>query len=154
MLISAILAALKTAADAWAAEHGASVVIARDPFDPVQIMTSGGQGLVVVISYAGSSKTESSRERPLGQGDWEVIVGTRLALPADRAAGIYVAAGDRAPLADHLDSIIQAVADIEIDDATTGHKFAYAGDAPLIAPDGQRLAAFVAKFNLTRIVHT
>jgi len=153
MKISAILQALRTDVEPWAAAEGAGVIVARDPFDPFQIVTAGGAGLVAVLSYAGTQRSESSRERPLGRMQFEIVLASRMSLPVDRSAGIYTAAGDRPPLVDMLDDLIQVVANIAIADATTSHKFEYAGDAPLTAPDGQRLAAFVLTFHLTRIVH-
>jgi hypothetical protein len=155
MKLSAIIAEVRKAVEPWIMENGGTLVVARDPWHAYELIANGPNGMTLVLGYAGRSIIDGHRGNPLGQPRIELILGNGMGLDVETGSSALQQIGDRAPLVDLIDALVQIVCDIkmsEVSAKTTSPCFEFTGDDPVELPNGLRLAAYRLNFQIAAIV--
>jgi len=155
MTLSAMLNLVRDALEPWTKTKAGAFKVARDPWQPYEIMSAGSKGIIVSLGWIGERVVDAGQHSPLAAGTIELVLGAPMGLTQETDANLHRPVGDRPAVVDLVDELIAEVSKIAIPGSTTtAHFFEYLGTEPLTLPNGVRLAAYRLTFQVTRIVLT
>lgn len=131
------------------------VSLAADPFNVFEQLTTGPNGTLIVLHWAGDANAGSTRRSPFVRNTIEVYVGRNKGLSLDQNETLY-----REDLYDQAKPLSRQVAEIREHlraysyDADARHQptgqeaaLSYSGCDPVILPSGLPMAAYKLTFN-------
>lgn len=138
------------------------VSLAADPFNVFEQLTTGPNGTLIVLHWAGDTPAGSTRQSPFVRNTLEVYVGRNKGLTLDPNETLY-----REDIYDQEQPLSRQVADVREHlraysyDAPTGapdtrgeRALSYGGCDPVILPSGLPLATYKLSFNLVTSLPT
>lgn len=155
MTLATTLTLIRDALEPWAKQHAGVIKIARDPWQPYEMLSAGSRGIILALGWIGERVVDAARHSPLATGTFELVLGAPMGLTPETDANLHRPIGDRPALVDLVDDLIVTVSKIDFTGTTTtAHFLEYQGADPLTLPNGVRLAAYRLTFSLTRVVLT
>ena len=157
MTIAEIINAVRAVAEPWVKDSKGAFSVARDPWHAYELLAAGTSGLILVLCCGGEKPTDAPQGNPLGRLKVELTLGYGMGLTADLQSGQFAPIGNRPPLANMLDSLLQAVCAIDMQQVAagaTGPCFIYEGFDPVSLPNGVRMAAYRCTFHIIRLVRS
>lgn len=126
----------------------ARVRTATDEWNVLELLSSGPNGLLIVVSWAGDTNETEFPLVAICENTIEVIVGHNLGLSVDPGNALIHGTEDRPGLLELMWKVRQRVRHLTLDPDDSSTCFEYKGTSPVILPDGIPLAAYRARFTI------
>jgi len=152
-----ILQALREDLAEYVAEQKGTTSVAKDPWQPIEILADRPTGFRVILLWAGD-EPDGSNELHEAEGilpsvlcNVEVYVSLNLGLVRDPGTKLFEDDG-ATPLVERVNEIRARVLSLafEFDGETLG-RFRYRGCAPVVTPEGWPLTAYKLKFGIVSV---
>jgi hypothetical protein len=153
LTITQILKQLVEALHHWGHGVKATVTIARDPFNVLEILAATPTGFRLVVHWVGDDNISDLDELPLSDNEIEVILSYNLGLTNRPDLTLIQGTPDRPPLYDLVDQLRAFVLAIRYPTNQTGSYLVYRGTKPYVTPDGIPLAAYRLTFHIQAAVN-
>ncbi len=139
----------------WATLHKAKPLVARDPFEVLELLGADPPGLRLVVHWAGDEPLgEQMEQAPLVTTTLDIVLGLNLGLTATPDKQLLTGGALRPALYQLISDLRVAVLAIQFPNLATTDFLSYAGTRPLAAPDGVPLAAYTSRFTLNSVLPT
>lgn len=153
-----IASLVKAGLTPYAVPKKGSVVVARDPFDVLELLLAGPRGMALVVHYAGGEaaggdfgEAESVNEET--DELIEVVVGTAMGPEATNELRLLKDSGSRPGLLQRVAEVrAKVLAFVFPDEETTLRRFKYRGCESVTTPEGYALAAYRLRFALRCVI--
>lgn len=126
----------------------ARVATATDPWHVLELLTTGPQGRLLVLFWAGDSNASEFPQAPIPKHALEIYVGHNLGLALDPGKVLTQGTEDRPGLLRFLWEVRRRVRGLMLDPIQTSTLFEYQGTDPVSLPNGVPLAAYKARFTI------
>lgn len=154
MRIDEMVSALQADFATWVAGVKGKLSIARDPWNVLEILCEGPQGLQVILHWNGDEPAGDLSQDPLSNNALEVIVGYNLGLNAQQDDALIVNRTNRPSLLKFVTDARARLLTYKFAEDVTEQFLEYAGTEPVTLPDGMPLAAYRIRARLTARVDT
>jgi hypothetical protein len=142
MHIHDIMEAIRTDLDGWVKERRGVLCVAKDPWDALEKLCTGPQGIIYVLSWAGDQAAGEQPQEPLGDNAIELSVGYNLGMDAKRDSALMESHPDRPSLFQLTDEARARLLTYVFADQGEPQFMAHGGTTQVVLPDGSPLAAY------------
>lgn len=132
---------------AWAAEHKATVLLARDAWSALSLLLDGPAALRLILNWGGDEPLGDQPEALASAHAIEVYVSCNLGLAAEPDAALARAGVKRPSLLESVHAVRERILSLSVLDHETGEPLSarYAGCEPVVTPEGIPLASYKIK---------
>lgn len=155
MKLNDILEKIHDGFDGYATESKARLRVARDPFDVLEILFAGPQGLLLIFNYAGGERSdeaeisEAEENYPIARERIEIVVGHGANIDPASEWKLLLGNVDRAGLLERVSDVrARALSLVFPEQGESLQRLEYQGCAPVETPNGLPLAAYRLTFSL------
>jgi hypothetical protein len=152
--IDEILDRLKETVEAWAKGHQATVSIALDSFNVLEILAESPTGMRVILHWAGDKNPSDILQAAIARNEIEVILTYNLGLTLRPDLALIKGTTTRPSLLRALSDLRSLILSLAYPDEQTLVYCVYVGTEPFITPEGMPLAAYRMHFQLDSAVNT
>lgn len=146
-----ILQALHEDLAAWVTEQSGVLSVARDPWEPLDVLSQRPDGFRVMLLFAGDEADYGDLSEvdgedvviPSAHVQIEIYVSLNLGLAKGRGQKAFKADAEKAPLISRLSELRARVLSLRLIKAGEClGRFRYVGSEPVVTPEGWPLAAY------------
>lgn len=142
MRIDEIMEALRKDLDGWVKERRGVLSVARDPWDALDVLINGPQGVQFVLAWGGDDSLGEQATEPLAGNIIELTVAYNLGLSAGRDAALTENKVDRPSLLKLTNDARARLLAYVFAANDEPQVLEYGGTQPVTLPEGIPLAAF------------